>query len=104
MAYSSKEILLSLPLLAFLAVTNEPQTRERLATLLWPEYPRKSSLSYLRQALWHLSQALPSGALVVDHSQIGLQGVTVDVAEFRALAAQPTLSMGFSSDRGKHKT
>jgi len=50
----------ALALLAYLAVesSGQPHTREQLATLLWPALPMETARVNLRQAAYHLRQAL----------------------------------------------
>ncbi len=50
-----------LALLAFLAVTGQPHTREALATMLWPENGPSIGLANLRRELSRLQQALGEG-------------------------------------------
>ena len=45
-------------LLAYLATEGRVFSREVLAALLWPDYPRASAFSYLRRTLWELNQIL----------------------------------------------
>ncbi|MFN8491624.1 MAG: tetratricopeptide repeat protein [Caldilineaceae bacterium] len=46
-------------LLFYLAVNGRPQTRQALAGLLWPDKREADALANLRQALYHLRNALP---------------------------------------------
>lgn len=78
-------------ILAYLAVTQQPQTRETLATLLWPDYERKAAFAYLRRALWTLNKSLLDGVLSSDRHAVTLAqqpDVVVDVLRFRALLAE----------------
>jgi DNA-binding SARP family transcriptional activator len=53
-----------LHLLAYLALNQKrPHRREALQALFWPDKPPRSAANNLRQALWHLRQALPSDTL-----------------------------------------
>lgn len=72
-------------LLAYLAVTGRPQTRDTLADLFWPDSPVDRGRAALRRTLSVVGKALSSRWLVADRSQITLttQGVRSDVAEFR---------------------
>ncbi len=45
-----------LALLAYLAVTAEPHTRETLATLLWPDYDSTHAFTNLRRSIWELNK------------------------------------------------
>lgn len=47
--------------------------REKLAGVLWPDSPEANARNYLRQALWHLRQALPDTFLHTDRMTIGWQ-------------------------------
>jgi DNA-binding SARP family transcriptional activator len=47
-------------LLAYLAVTGSPHSREALATLFWPEHDQSSALANLRRELSRLKEALES--------------------------------------------
>ena len=48
----------ALALLAYLAVTAQPHSRETLATLLWPDHDESQAHAYLRRALFTLKHAL----------------------------------------------
>ncbi|MCL4266788.1 MAG: AAA family ATPase [Anaerolineae bacterium] len=78
-------------LLAYLAVTAVPHTRDTLATLFWPDSDQSRALAYLRRALWEVNNILGEGWLEAERDQIALRrGVDVwlDVAAFRALLAE----------------
>jgi predicted ATPase len=79
-------------LLAYLAVTGTPHSRDSLATLLWPERSQSRARAYLRRALSELNRTLGEGFLTIDRETAGLQQAQpdsgpwqlwVDVAEFR---------------------
>jgi DNA-binding SARP family transcriptional activator/CheY-like chemotaxis protein len=75
-------------LLAYLACTApEPQSREKLATLLWGSHFETQARQNLRQALFRLRRALGEDALVGDGEEISLApGVLdCDVARREAL-------------------
>jgi DNA-binding SARP family transcriptional activator/ActR/RegA family two-component response regulator len=75
-------------LLAYLACTApEPQSREKLATLLWGSHFDAQARQNLRQALFRLRRALGEDALVGDGEDISLApGVLdCDVARLKAL-------------------
>jgi predicted ATPase/DNA-binding SARP family transcriptional activator len=88
-----------LALLAYLAVTRQPHSRDGLATMFWPESDQSSALANLRRDLSRLKRAVGDQALDVDRLQIALlrqtdpstssgQGVWLDVEAFkRRLAA-----------------
>ncbi len=97
----------ALALLAYLAVIAEPQPREVLATLLWPDYDESQAHAYLRRALWTLKQALGEEQVAIGREHVGLaplpspsagvtepslssskgQSLWLDVAHFRRLLA-----------------
>src|SRR5688572_12331169 len=77
-------------LLAYLAVpAGRAHPRDKLATLLWGESPEDQARNSLRQALFALRKALPSGAVRVGGETIALDPaqVEVDVAVFEQHAA-----------------
>src|SRR5579863_9745427 len=77
-------------LLAYLAVTNQPHSRETLATLLWPDDSQINALTTLRSVLKSLKAALGEHWLQSDRDLIALkQDDTswVDVSDFRRLIA-----------------
>jgi DNA-binding SARP family transcriptional activator/Tfp pilus assembly protein PilF len=56
-----------LQLLAYLALNwEQPQRRLALQALFWPDKSPRSAANNLRQALWHLRQALPPETLHLD--------------------------------------
>jgi two-component SAPR family response regulator len=74
-------------LLAYLACTApEPQSREKLATLLWGSHFNTQAQQNLRQALYRLRRALDEDALVGSGDEVWLApGVfDCDVAQFEA--------------------
>jgi len=83
-------------LLAFLAMQQgQPQSREKLAALLWEESGEESARTSLRQALSAIRRALPAKAeplLRADTLQVALEaaGVDSDVQQLRALLAEST--------------
>ena len=81
-------------LLAYLILDSDnPQPRERLAFLMWPESAESQARTNLRQLLHHLRHALPPqcGLLTADHQTVQWQpgsACGVDVLEFdRAVAS-----------------
>src|SRR5262247_1581831 len=76
-------------LLAYLAVIGQhPQTREKLAALLWGEVPEEQARQSLRKALWDLRKVLAGAKpwpLSMDGETVALVSETVDVLEFEAL-------------------
>ena len=83
-------------LLAFLALQQgQPQSREKLAALLWEESDGESARTSLRQALSAIRRSLPARAhslLRADPLQVALDAaeIEVDVAQLRALIAEST--------------
>jgi len=84
----------ALVLLAYLAVTAQPHSREALATLLWPDKDESQAHAYLRRALFTLKHALGAEHIAIGGEHIALAGsaeafsdVWLDVAHFRRLLA-----------------
>lgn len=79
-----------LALLAYLAITRQPQSRESLAAFLWPEQDQSSALSNLRRDLSRLRRDLQEDILLVDRNTLALKtdaDLQVDVLEFEQLTA-----------------
>jgi ABC-type oligopeptide transport system substrate-binding subunit/DNA-binding SARP family transcriptional activator len=77
-------------LLAYLAVTGEPRSRDALATLFWPEHDRSQARAGLRRTLTSLKKALGGGWLSVDRETVGLNTgaeIWLDVREFQSQLA-----------------
>jgi class 3 adenylate cyclase len=80
-------------LLAYLACTAPvPQSREKLAALLWGSYFETQAHQNLRQALFRLRRVLGADALVSDGDEVRLAAgvVDCDVAQLRELIAEGT--------------
>lgn len=77
-------------LMAYLALTTQPQSRDVLATLLWPELDDRRSRGALRSTLYTLTTQIPGIFEEGSRSilEINSEGVWVDVREFRGLLAQ----------------
>ena len=78
-------------LLAYLAVTGAPQTRDALAALLWPEADQARARGALRYTLSQLKSAIGDEWLYSTRDLIGLRAgphLTVDVAQVERLLAQ----------------
>ncbi len=74
-------------LLAYLAATGQSHPRERLAALLWPDYPAESALAYLRRTVWEINQMLGKGWLDAEREAVGLAphgDLWLDAAAFEA--------------------
>src|SRR6266516_7435838 len=76
----------AIALVAYLAVTGRPQSRESLAALLWPEADGADARAALRRTLSVLNAGLGAGTLAIDRASVSLrQGqAEVDLAQFRA--------------------
>jgi len=77
-------------LLAYLAIEAKSHSRETLAALLWPDYPRASAFSYLRRTLWELNQILGKGWIETGRDGVTLArlpGLSVDVEAFQRVLA-----------------
>src|SRR5712692_8699843 len=59
-------------LIAYLAVTRRPQSRDALAALLWPEYDQAHARATLRRTLSTLNKALTGPWLEIDREHAGL--------------------------------
>ena len=80
----------ALALLAYLATTRQPQNREALLALLWPEFDMDSARNNLRRELSMLKTVLGQDVLVVDRLQVAWNpqvDVWLDVATFQAHVA-----------------
>jgi DNA-binding SARP family transcriptional activator/predicted ATPase len=79
----------ALALLIYLAINGEPQRRDTLATLLWPESSPEIARSSLRRELSLLNKAFVGDWLVADRETIGLSAdIWLDVAEFKKYLAE----------------
>lgn len=77
-------------LLAYLAVTGEPQQRDTFATMFWPDSSQSAARTALRRDLSALHRALDKAWLVIDRETIGLRHepeLWLDVAEFQQRVA-----------------
>ncbi|NQU30728.1 MAG: AAA family ATPase, partial [Anaerolineae bacterium] len=76
----------ALALLAYLLIEGKPQSRDTLATLLWPESNQTSARGALRRTLSTLRSALPEDVVDFGREVIALQpdrGLWSDVTTFR---------------------
>ncbi len=80
----------AIALLAFLAVTGRPASREAVAALLWPESDTSAAHSALRRTLSVLKAALGGAGLAIDRRAVALRAeeMEVDVWRFRAALAR----------------
>lgn len=79
----------AIALLAYLAVTGRPHSRDHLAALLWPEADQARARSALRRTLSTLNSALGGRGLLIEREALGLvaDAIDVDVLTFRRLAS-----------------
>ncbi len=81
-------------LLAYLAVTGQPHSREAVATLLWPDFDAPNAYAYLRNALWMLKQMPLADRVEAEQETLAFrqdETTWVDVTRFEAaLAARRT--------------
>lgn len=77
-------------LLAHLAVTARPASREALAALLWPESGDHEARGALRRTLSVLNAAVGGVGLAIDRTAVALvpEGIDVDVRSFRDALAR----------------
>ena len=77
----------ALALLAYLAVTERAQSRQRLASLLWPEADQQRARTNLRGALWTLNQTpLERWVEATDEAvELRREDVDIDVVRFETL-------------------
>ena len=77
-------------LAAYLAVSQQPHSRDALATLLWPDHDQSGARANLRRELSRLNKVLGEGQLAIEPETIGLQpeaALWLDVARFQACLA-----------------
>ena len=77
-------------LLVFLSLNpDRPQSREKLAALLWEDSAEAQARSSLRQALSAIRRIVPPGVIEAEHDWVRLHrgSVETDVAEFEATLA-----------------
>ena len=78
----------ALAVLVFLAVTGKSQSRESLATMLWPEGTQSRALANLRQAIWEIRNTLEDDWLEVNRESLQLikrDHLWVDFVKFHDL-------------------
>lgn len=80
-------------LVAYLAVTGQPQARDSLAALLWPDAETERARGALRRTLSTLRTGLGGDELRVEGPRIALddESIELDVRRFRALVADDRL-------------
>lgn len=78
----------AMALLAYLSVSQSHQSRDVVASLLWPEEETSRGYAFLRNALWVLHQTPLDPWVLSTRHTVGIQPsdeLWVDVAEFRRL-------------------
>lgn len=92
----------AIALLVYLAVTEQPHTREALAELLWPGRDAGRARGALRRTLSVLRKGLGGRWLVADAYGVRLDrdGVAVDLARFRALLGAGRVRAAVALHRG----
>lgn len=78
----------SIALLAFLGLSNTPQSRESLATLLWPEFDQNHALANLRRVLFSINKLIGPEILSITRENVGLNPDSLiwqDISEFHQL-------------------
>lgn len=91
----------ALALLAYLAMTNRPHSRTKLATLFWLGQNESRALAYLRHTLWTLRKAIGDDWFVYDGETISLASqpdLWLDVAAFTQQIASVRQLHNASSD------
>jgi DNA-binding SARP family transcriptional activator len=76
----------AIALIAYLAITQQRQSRDALAALLWPDYDQAHARAALRRTLSTLNKALAEPWLEIDREHVSLDfnaAIWVDVHEFR---------------------
>lgn len=95
-------------LFSYIALAAQRVTRDRLATMLWPQNEQKSARAALRRELHALNQALGPDWLEVTREDIGLNpnaNIEIDIRTFRQLIAaaqqqaQPEATLRQATDR-----
>src|SRR5215213_4928934 len=78
----------AIALLAYLTLTAQPQRRDTLAALLWPEQDQRSARGALRRTLSTLNKALGGVGLAADRETLWLDSsapLWSDIAQFQQL-------------------
>ena len=78
----------TLALLAHLAATDQPHSRDALAAFFWPELDESEARAALRRGLYDLGQTIGKEWLAVDRARVALRpeaGLRVDVWRFCGL-------------------
>ncbi len=80
----------AIALLAYLALTGRPASRESLGALLWPDSGDQEARGALRRTLSVLNSALDGTGLTIDRTSVALDpgSIELDVARFRDAVTQ----------------
>lgn len=79
-------------LMAYLGVTGQPQSRDIIITLLYPELDESSGKAELRRILSALKTTLPEDVLLIDRESIGLgEKIAIDIRAFNEALAEDTI-------------
>jgi DNA-binding SARP family transcriptional activator len=80
----------SIALVAYLAITQQPQSRDTIATLLWPELDQERARGALRSALHSLTALFPHDVFTAKRDTLVLnkEAIWVDVRAFHDCLAQ----------------
>lgn len=83
----------SVALVAYLAVTQQPQSRDIVSNLLWPELSQENARGALRSAMYSLTKLFSDECFIATRNTITLNKshVWVDAQAFLALLAQRRL-------------
>jgi DNA-binding SARP family transcriptional activator len=92
----------AIALVAYLAVTGQPQGRDRIAAMLWPDADTERARGALRRTLSTLRTGLGGDELRSDGLRITLDAgaIEVDVRKFRSLVAEGRLEEAVSAYTG----
>lgn len=80
----------NMALLAYLAVTAQPCSRETVTTLLWPDFDAPNAYAYLRNALWMIKQTPVAHWMEIGQDTLTLRAdetLWVDVTRFTTVLA-----------------
>ncbi|MBV7331286.1 AAA family ATPase [Chloroflexi bacterium TSY] len=86
----------ALALLVYLAIEQQPQSRDSLAAFLWPEYSQRDARTDLSRTLSYLNRTLGEEWLIADRQHIGINpesDLWIDVVDFRQLATQAGITV-----------
>ncbi|HBY97824.1 MAG TPA: hypothetical protein DEP84_28435 [Chloroflexi bacterium] len=79
-------VVKAIALLAYLAVTRAPQTRDHVLALLWPDSQAEAARKNLRNTLWAIRKAFGDDVLDRDNGRLSLRDIVwVDLREFENL-------------------